>query len=117
FPSPYQNPSLNYGIGPQAANVTQEVLSAQDPDVFWKQPVLREPTRDNPLMNVMPMDYDAPPLFADYVRYENGNSKNNMKVRELVKNKFEDGLIQNADSLFWERLNSQREFVSQPVGS
>lgn len=117
FPSPYQNPSLNYGIGPQAANVTQEVLSVPNKDVFWEKPVLREPTRDNPMMNVMPMDYDAPSLFADYNRYENGNSKKQMEVRKLVKNRFEDGLIQNADSLFWNRLNSQRQFVSQPVGS
>jgi hypothetical protein len=119
FPSPYQNPSFNYGVGPQAANVTQEVLSAPDKDMFWGDPILREPTRDNPFMNVMPMDYDAPPLFADYVHYEKSTypSQKELEVRNLVKNKFEDGLIQNADSLFWERLNSQREFVSQPVGS
>lgn len=119
FPSPYQNPALNYGVGPQAANVTQEVLSAQDPDAFWKQPVLREPTTDNPFMNVMPMDYDAPPLYADYNRYEKSTypSKLELKVRDSVKNNFEKGLIQNADSLLWERLNSQRQFVSQPVGS
>lgn len=119
MPSPYTNPSLNYGIGPQAANVTQEVLSAQDPSVFWQKPVLREPTIDNPFMNVMPMDYDAPPLFADYNRYEKSTypSQKELKVRNMVKNNFEKGLIQNADSLFWERLNSQRQFVSQPVGS
>jgi hypothetical protein len=100
-------------------NVTQEFLSAPNKDVFWEQPILREPTRDNPMMNVMPMDYDSPPLFADYVHYEKSTvpSQKELEVRKLVKNKFEDGLIQNADSLFWNRLNSQREFVSQPVGT
>lgn len=119
LPSPYSNPSSNYGVGPQAINVTQEVLSAQDPSVFWKEPVLREPTIDNPFMNVMPMDYDAPPLFADYNKYEKSNnpSKLELKVRQGVKNNFENGLIQNADSLLWNRLNSQRQFISQPVGS
>lgn len=119
FPSPYQNPSLNYGIGPQAANVTQEILSAQDPNVFLEKPILREPTTDNPFMNVMPMDYDAPPLFSDYNHYEKNTypSQKELKVREMVKNNFNKGLIQNADSLLWERLNSQRQFISQPVGS
>jgi hypothetical protein len=119
FPSPYRDPMANYGVGPQAMNVTQEFLSAPNKDVFWEQPILREPTRDNPMMNVMPMDYDAPPLFADYVHYEKSTvpSQKELEVRKLVKNKFEDGLIQNADSLFWNRLNSQREFVSQPVGT
>ncbi len=119
FPSPYQNPSANYGIGPQAINITQEVLSNQDPDSFQKSPVLREPTTDNPFMNIMPMDYDAPPLYADYNRYEKSTNPSSLelKVRNGVKNNFEKGLIQNADSLLWERLNSQRQFVSQPVGS
>jgi len=119
FPSPYKNPTTNYGIGPQAVNLTQEILSNQDPESLYKSPRLREPTVDNPFMNVMPMDYDAPPLFADYNRYEKSTypSKLELKVRDGVKNNFEKGLIQNADSLLWERLNSQRQFVSQPVGS
>jgi len=119
LPSPYQNPSLNYGVGPQAANLTQEVMSSQDPSSFWESPVLREPTTDNPFMNVMPMDYDAPPLFADYNHYEKSTnpSRKELMVRDGVKNNFEKGLIQNADSLLWQRLNSQRQFVSQPVGT
>jgi hypothetical protein len=119
FPSPYQNPILNYGVGPQAANVTQEVLSTQNKDLFWKDPILKEPTIDNPFMNVMPMDYDEPSLFADYVRYEKSTypSKKELQVRNMVKNNFEKGLIQNSDSLFWNRLNSERQFYSAPVGS
>ena len=117
FPSPYQNPMLNYGVGPQAANVTQEVLSSQDPSSFFKEPVLREPTTDNPFMNVMPLDYGAPPLFADYNHYEDGNSRKQMQVRKSVKDKFEKGLIQNSDDLLWQRQSSERQFVSKPVGS
>ncbi len=119
YPSPYQNPSLNFGVGPQAANLTQEVLSAPNKNVFMESPVLREPTGDNPMMNVMPMDYDAPPLFADYNHYEKSTypSQKELNIRNEVKNDFNKGLIQNADSKFWERLNSQRQFVSMPVGS
>jgi len=116
--SPYTNPSTNFGIGPQAVNVTQEVLEAPNKNVFWESPILREPTKDNPLMNVSPLDYDAPPLFSDYVRYETPGypSKKDLQVRNLVKNSWEDGLIQNSDSLFFEKLNSQRQFISMPVG-
>jgi hypothetical protein len=119
MPSPYQNPSLNYGVGPQAANVTQEFLSSQNKDSLWKRPVLREPTRDNPMMNVMPLDYDSPPLYGDYYRYEKATypSDKDLEVRSQVKNNFEDGLFQNADSLLWNRINSQRQYVSMPVGS
>ncbi len=119
LPSPYKTPKNNFGLGPQIANISQEIIDTQDPAVFKKDPILREPTTDNPFMNVMPMDYDAPPLFADYNRYEKSNypSKLELKVRDSVKNNFEKGLIQNSDSLLWERLNSQRQFVSQPVGN
>jgi len=119
FPSPYQSPMLNYGIGPQAANVTQEIMNAPNKNVFLKSPILREPTKDNPMMNVSPLDYGAPPLFADYDHYEKSTypSDKDLEIRSLVKDKFEDGLYQNADSLLWNRLNSQRQYVSMPVGS
>lgn len=119
MPSPYRNPSSNYGMGPQIYNTTQEVLNAPDKNVFWKDPVLREPTKNNPFMNVMPMDYDSPSLFSDYNRYEGSSNPSSLQlgVRNEVKNNFEKGLIQNADSLLWNRLNSQRQFISQPVGS
>lgn len=119
MPSPYQNPSLNYGVGPQIAKFSQEILSNQDPESLFKSPILREPTVDNPFMNVMPLDYDSPPLYSDYNRYEKRTSPNSLesKVSRGVKNNFDIGLIQNSDSLIWERLNSQRQFISQPVGS
>lgn len=119
LPSPYQYPNLNYGNGPDILNIVQEVVDAPDKGALMKDPVLREPTRNNPFMNVMPLDYDTTQVFADYDRYEKSTypSKKELEVREGVKNQFEHGLIQNSDSLFWNRLNSQRQFVSQPVGS
>ena len=118
MPSPYKNPNSNYGSGPYVTNVIQEVMSAPDPSAWSRLPVLREPTKDNPMMNVMPLDYDQPQVFGDYYHYEKSTypSSKDLEIRGLVKNDFEDGLIQNSDSLFWNRLNSQREWVSQPVG-
>ena len=118
-PSPYQTPMLNYGIGPQAARITSDVVNAPNPGAFFQDPVLRAPTRNNPFMNVMPLDYDAPPVFSDYNRYEKLNypTPDSQQIREEVKSEFEDGLFQNASGMLWNRTNSQREYVSQPVGS
>lgn len=113
FLGPYQNPMLNYGVGPQAANITQEILTADKNDLE-KSPVLREPTKDNPMMNVMPLDYGMKPLFEGHQEYTN-NSKRSQKTREEMKKDFEKGLYQNADSLLWNRVNSQRQYYSAPV--
>lgn len=118
-PSPYNNPQFNYGKGPQTANVAQEYINTNNRDIFLKKPVLREPTGPNPMMNVNPVDYGMNPIFNNYNRYETKNypSKKNNKIRNDVKNEFEKGLYKDADSLLWNRVNSQREFVSMPVGS
>ncbi len=117
-PSPYQYPMLNYGVGPQAANVTDTVLNTPE-GVFMKDPVLRTPTANNPFMNVMPLDYGAPPIFDNYNRYEKVNypTPDSQHIREEVESEFERGLYQNANGRLWDRTNSQRQFVSQPVGS
>jgi hypothetical protein len=118
-PSPYDNPKFNYGFGPQAANIEQQYNSAPNKVVFSKKPTLREPTPNNPMMNVSPLDYGMEPVFDNYDRYLTNAypSKNNQDVKELVKTNFEKGLFQDADSMLWERTNSQRQFVSAPVGS
>jgi hypothetical protein len=116
LPSPYKHPRQNYGLGPYKQNLGNEINSAPN-GTFDKRPFLRQPTVNNPFMNVSPVDYDAPPLFSNYVHYEKNISKNDLAVRDAVKNNFEKGLVQNADSLFWNRRNSQRQYVSQPVGS
>ena len=119
LPSPYQTPMLNYGIGPQAVRVTADVLNAPNFNAFFQEPVLRAPTKDNPFMNVMPLDYDASPVFQNYNRYEKVTypTPKSQEIREEVKNEFEKGLYQNASGKLWERTNSQRQFVSQPIGS
>lgn len=115
--SPYQVPITNYGIGPQGVRVTADVMDTP-PSVFMQDPVLRTPTKNNPFMNVMPLDYDAPPVFDNYHRYEKVNypTPETQKIRNEVETKFEDGLYQNASGRLWDRTNSQREFISQPVG-
>jgi hypothetical protein len=119
FPSPYNQPQYAYGKGPQAANIIQEYTSVPNKDIFNKTPVLREPTLHNPMMNVMPLDYDMQPLFDDYNRYSKKTypNKRNLEIKEKIKTEFERGLYQDADSLLWNRVNSQRQFVSMPVGS
>lgn len=83
------------------------------------EPSLRYPSKNNPFMNVMPLDYGATPIYEDYPRYENSNDQSpfQMQVREEVDIDFKDKLWQNEDSKLFERLNSQRQFVSQPIGS
>jgi hypothetical protein len=118
-PSPYNYKQFSYGKGPQTANVSQEYLNTNDKSIFLKKPVLREPTGPNPMMNVNPLDYGMNPVFNNYNRYEAKNypSKKNNKIRTDIKTEFEKGLYKDADSLLWNRVNSQREFVSMPVGS
>lgn len=82
------------------------------------KPTLRLPTDNNPFMNVMPIDYGTQPEYADYPRYNVPDSKNSNKVIDKrIKQSFDKNLIRDADSMLWERLNSQREYISQPVGS
>ncbi len=118
-PSPYNFSYFVNGSGLQVSNVLQEINSAPYKNVFSKQPVLREPTKNNPFMNVMPLDYDMKPVFDNYSRYETKKypAKGNDKVRGLVKTEFEKGLFMDADSLLWNRVNSQRQFYSVPNGS
>ncbi len=118
-PSPYNFSYFNNGNGPQMSNVLQEVNSAPNKNVFSKKPVLREPTKNNPFMNPNLLDNDMKPVFDDYSRYETKKypAKNNDKVRGLVKTEFEKGLYMDADSLLWNRVNSQRQFYSVPNGS
>jgi hypothetical protein len=119
YPSPYNQPQYAYGKGPRAANIINEYTSVPNKDIFNKTPVLREPTLHNPMMNVMPLDYDMQPLFEDYNRYGKRTypNKRNLEIKERIKTEFEKGLYQDADSLLWNRVNSQRQFVSMPVGS
>jgi hypothetical protein len=111
--SMFKEPQFAYGSGPMLYR------SVNDPVDNKSYPSLRSPTTDNPFMNVMPLDYDANPIYQDYPRYEDTTdpSPRQMEIRDSVESNFEKKLWQNEESRLFERLNSQRQFVSQPVGS
>lgn len=115
FPSPYNNPETNYGLGPQIYNSVQEI-NTSNKNTLMQSPILRSPTKNNPMMNVMPLDYGTSQIFSDYEKTIYPGTKS-MEVKNQINNEFNKGLYQDADSLFWNRLNSQREFISMPVGS
>jgi len=80
---------------------------------------LREPTINNPVMNV-PIDaYNVPQLYKDYVRYDNGDgpTASSEQVRSEVDKTFVNRLFQNPADTFFERNNSQRQWYSEPNGS
>lgn len=111
--SMYRDPQFAYGSGPMLYR------SDANPVDGNSYPSLRNSTTDNPFMNVMPLDYGAEPIYQNYPRYENllDPSPNQLEIRESVKDNFESKLWQNEESRLFERSNSQRQFVSQPVGS
>ena len=79
---------------------------------------LRIPTPNNPFMNVEVGNYDAPQTKSGYVRYNAVpyESPYTGEIREKVENNFIGGLFQDPSGRLWDRQNSQREYVSQPVG-
>ena len=79
---------------------------------------LREPTLNNPLMNVNPTDYDKPQEYKDYHRYKEVSqpTPQTERIQQKVENDFIGNLFQDPNSKLWERQNSQRQFISQPVG-
>lgn len=78
---------------------------------------LRHPTNNNPFMNVMPTDYGNIPEYADYPRYSVRKYSNSKNLNRTVNDKFTRELFRDSDSLLFNRINSQREYISQPVGT
>jgi hypothetical protein len=81
-------------------------------------------------MNVMPMDYDSPPVFNDYNRYEKMTypTEKDLETRSEINRYFTGEeydpdkdlmkkLWQGPNGQLFDRMNSQRQFISQPVGS
>ncbi len=77
----------------------------------------RMPTNNNPMMNVPITAYDTPQSY-DYYRYEKQTypTSEDLRVKKSVDNKLNHNLIKDPDSFFWNRINSEREFVSKPIG-
>lgn len=90
----------------------------EGPKEIGQEPPLRTPTSNNPFMNVKISDYDAPQKKSGYVRYDAVpyETPYTGEIREKVENKFINGLFQDPSGKLWDRENSQREFISQPVG-
>lgn len=111
--SMFKDPQFAYGSGPLLYRYLEE---PKDNSTY---PSLRNSTKDNPFMNVMPIDYDAKEIYQDYPRYEVSldPSPKQLETRDSVDTNFETKLWQNEESRLFNRLNSQRQFVSQPVGS
>ena len=79
---------------------------------------LRRPTNNNPFMNVNVTDYDKPQVYKNYNRYKEAvyPTPETEEIRKQVSNDFIGGLFQDPNGKLWDRHNSQREYVSQPVG-
>jgi hypothetical protein len=88
------------------------------PQNLGVEPKLRRPTPNNPFMNVNVTDYDKPQEFKNYNRYKEAvyPTPQTEEVRLEVKDDFIDGLFQDPSGKIFDRQNSQREYVSQPVG-
>jgi hypothetical protein len=78
----------------------------------------RLPTPNNPFMNVPITAYDAPQEKDDYVRYDAVpyETPYTGEVRDDLDKNFRLGLFQDPNGRLWDRNNSQREYLSVPVG-
>lgn len=88
------------------------------PEGFENQ--IRLPIPDNPFMNVPIQDYDEKQVYQDYERYKEPQQQTRPLARAVnneVEDQFKLGLFQNPSGKLWERVNSQRQFYSVPVGS
>lgn len=82
-------------------------------------PNLRQPTTNNPFMNIPQTAFDTPQLFKNYDRYESTAypTPKTEAVENKVETDFVKGMFQDPAGKLFERNNSQRQFYSVPVGS
>jgi hypothetical protein len=102
----------------QQAQMHARMQEQQASSGLPRQKSERVPTSNNPFMNVEVGDYDAPQKNSGYVRYDAVpyETPYTGEIREKVENNFMGGLFQDPNGRLWDRQNSQREYVSQPVG-
>ena len=79
---------------------------------------LRPPTPNNPFMNIPIEDYDRPQQYDNYNRYKEATypTPETENIRKEVNKEFVAGLFQDPNGRLFERQNSQRQYISQPVG-
>lgn len=79
----------------------------------------RVPNKENPFMNIQITNYDIIQEYPDYVRYN--QSMYPTVETETIKNdvnvNFNNGLFQDPQGTLFNRVNSQRQYYSMPVGS
>lgn len=80
---------------------------------------LRNPSPNNPFMNVPITDYDTKQRYQNY-NHNNDWSRPTEQTRGVsneVNNYFNNYLFQDPAGYFFQKENSQRQFYSVPVGS
>ena len=65
------------------------------------------PTTDNPFMNLNPYE------FSDGTKSDSCKSYNNLRIQNMIENKFNEDLYIDSNDLF-NRRNSQRQFYTMP---
>lgn len=114
---PILQPNNIAGNNPYYGNMLQGVpgVNVAYPNT---EPPMRGPMVNNPFMNVPVTAYDAPQLYNGYPRYNATSypTPSTEKVRSEVNNDFMTGLYQDPNGKLWDRTNSQRQYISQPVG-
>lgn len=107
------NFNKNHNNRVTVAKELERVNRALDPNYNY-----RNPTVNNPMMNVPIVSYDSNQLYSDYNRYLNGNPSNNTEqIANAVERDLNNNLFQDAGGFFFQRENSQRQWYSVPSGS
>jgi hypothetical protein len=77
---------------------------------------LRMPTKNNPMMNVPIVAYDAKQNYADYERYDKYDEAMDRSTRKEVSQTLLGNLYQDPADFFFKKNSSERQFFSVPVG-
>jgi hypothetical protein len=79
---------------------------------------IREPSSNNPMMNVPVTSYDMAQIYDDYYRYNSRvyPSPKTEQVRSDVSESLLNGLYQDPSDKLFDRNNSQRQWYTMPVG-
>ena len=78
---------------------------------------VRLPHNNNPMMNVPITAYDTHQKYDDYDRYLVGNGFNAPLIKEETESDLLKKLFQDPGDKIFDRMNSQRQWYSMPVGS
>jgi hypothetical protein len=113
IPGPVKD--YNFNMEQSLNNSIKKELENEDPYSTG----LRNPTKNNPFMNLPISAYDTNQVFNDYDRYDTKGvtTEATQKTSNEVDKKFINKLFQDPAGYLFDRNNSQRQFYSVPVGS